>query len=381
MCVVLKCCETPICDQKRQAQPPARMGPPTSASVLQPADVPQLDVASTNQSSLPLRLSALASPSPAPQFQENVALHTLAGMMLPPLVSTLAFILLSVAVCQLRKLMDRVDESSCCHSALVAFLQRPNHSLTEAKVGNQPGRALAATGATSAVCDGKTGGHASLGLAPSDGAATSAEAEAPTAAAAAAAAASTPAAVSTVDGRHQHGARHFLGLTQQTWRDTRDMVICASGVIGIFLVYGVYQEQVMTRVYYNEQHPNGEKFPSTSFLTFVNRIFTVVFALALIGGARSVEQLQPRTRDVGQYAARASLWEYAVGGYSNTISSVSQYASIHFISFPVLVLSKACKMPPVMIANWVFFGKTYEHPCARGLCNSSLTPALPTPCV
>ena len=60
----------------------------------------------------------------------------------------------------------------------------------------------------------------------------------------------------------------------------------------------------MTRVYYNEQHPNGEKFTSTSFLTFVNRIFTVVFALALIGGARSVEQLQPRTRDVGQYAAR-----------------------------------------------------------------------------
>ena len=36
-------------------------------------------------------------------------------------------------------------------------------------------------------------------------------------------------------------------------------------------------------------------------------------------------------------------------------------------------------MPPVMIANWVFFGKTHEHPCARGLCTVT-DPALPTPC-
>ena len=176
--------------------------------------MPQLDVASTNQSSLPLRLSAgIAISSPA---VPSVALHP-CGHDAAAIGVALAFILLSVAVCQLRKLMDRVDESSCCHSALVAFLQRPNHSLTEAKVGNQPGRALAATGATSAVCDGKTGGHASLGLAPSDGAATSAEAEAPTAAAAAAAAASTPAAVSTVDGRHQHGAMLI------PWFDAADM--------------------------------------------------------------------------------------------------------------------------------------------------------------
>ena len=148
----------------------------------------------------------------------------------------------------------------------------------------------------------------------------------------------------------------ILGCHRSFWIDARDLLLCAFGVVGIFMIYGVYQESVMTRTYYNAAHPKGERFTGVNMLTFVNRLFAVMLALVLLGLVQVCCSPGPANE---QWQKRASIWEYAIGGYTNTISSVCQYGSIHFISFPVLVLSKACKMPTVMLANFACYGQQY----------------------
>ena len=51
---------------------------------------------------------------------------------------------------------------------------------------------------------------------------------------------------------------------------------------------------------------------------------------------------------------------YSIGAYTNLISSMAQYLSLDYVSFPLLVLSKSCKMPPVMLLGYLVHNKSYR---------------------
>ena len=150
------------------------------------------------------------------------------------------------------------------------------------------------------------------------------------------------------------------------WREVLDLAICTVGVLVSHLLYGYYQEQLMTQDWSTtstvtgngeevQTHTPGneERFLHASFTTLLNRLFSLVLALSFIGVARL---FNGGPLDM----SAAPLWEYSIAALANNVSSVSQYASIHFISFPTLVLSKACKMPPVMFVNVLIFKRGYQ---------------------
>ena len=142
------------------------------------------------------------------------------------------------------------------------------------------------------------------------------------------------------------GENKILGCHRSFWIDARDLLLCAFGVVGIFMIYGVYQESVMTRTYYNSAHPKGERFTGVNMLTFVNRLFAVMLALVLLGLVQVCCSPGPANE---QWQKRASIWEYAIGGYTNTISSVCQYGSIHFISFPGAISLDLPRSPSISL--------------------------------
>lgn len=143
----------------------------------------------------------------------------------------------------------------------------------------------------------------------------------------------------------------------EIWIDVRDMAFCGVSVISVLITYGYYQEDVMTTLYYNDEFPEGELFTHSTAITLFNRICIVILAFVLIGAMRLAGRCG-WWDEAGVYK-RAAVGDYAIGGYANTMGSICQYASIHFISFELLLLSKACKMPPVMIVNSVCFGRRY----------------------
>jgi len=99
-----------------------------------------------------------------------------------------------------------------------------------------------------------------------------------------------------------------------------------------FCSYGVVQEYVMTMDY------NGERFPSSPFLIFSNRIFVVGLASVVL----SSRGKGPWT-EASKYASIPAL--------SVFLASFCQYESLLYITFPTQVVFKSCKIVPTMIMS------------------------------
>lgn len=116
-------------------------------------------------------------------------------------------------------------------------------------------------------------------------------------------------------------------------------VIC---IIGALLVYGLWQERIMSEAY-------GEHYFSTSvFLVFWNRIFGMAFAMIMI-----CIMGEP-------CGARAPLWRYLAISVSTVLASICQYEALKYVSFTVQILGKSCKMAPVMVWGQCVFRRKYR---------------------
>jgi adenosine 3'-phospho 5'-phosphosulfate transporter B2 len=84
------------------------------------------------------------------------------------------------------------------------------------------------------------------------------------------------------------------------------------------------------------------KFKSSAFCVFGNRFLALFFALAIVL-YRKIMSPKPR-KDAPFYC-------FAPSALSNSLSSWAQYESLKYVSFPTQVLSKSCKIIPVMLVR------------------------------
>lgn len=96
----------------------------------------------------------------------------------------------------------------------------------------------------------------------------------------------------------------------------------------------------MTRSY------NGETFTNSQFLVFMNRIS----ALFTSGLYISLFQQPPHS---------APLYKYSYSSFSNILSSWCQYEALKYVTFPTQILSKSCKIIPVMLMGKLVSNKVY----------------------
>lgn len=156
----------------------------------------------------------------------------------------------------------------------------------------------------------------------------------------------------------------ILGLdVDASARSTRQtcalLGICAFGLQSSYLLWGVMQERIMTRDY------NGAMFEDSQFLVFCNRFTTVfiVIPLYFLPLGILVNPLHPQHR--------APFFEYSFASFSNILSSWCQYEALKYVSFPTQVLSKACKVIPVMVMGWFIQKRSYsatEYATALVIC-------------
>jgi solute carrier family 35 (adenosine 3'-phospho 5'-phosphosulfate transporter), member B2 len=114
------------------------------------------------------------------------------------------------------------------------------------------------------------------------------------------------------------------------------LIFCFIGLQISYVMWGVVQEHIMTHEY------KMGKFKSSAFLVFANRFLALIISLLIYAWQRVFQNKQ--LKDVPFYY-------YAPSSLSNTISSWAQYEALKYVSFPTQVLSKSCKIIPVMLVS------------------------------
>lgn len=128
------------------------------------------------------------------------------------------------------------------------------------------------------------------------------------------------------------------------WGRNMKLLFCFLGLQLSYITWGVVQEQVMTQEY------RSGKFKSSAFCVFGNRFLALFLSLGIIIYKRQTSKKPLKD---------APFYYYAPSSLSNSLSSWAQYEALKFISFPSQVLSKSCKLIPVMLVGILVNKKTY----------------------
>lgn len=116
------------------------------------------------------------------------------------------------------------------------------------------------------------------------------------------------------------------------------IAFCFMGLQVSYVLWGLVQEHLMTHEY------KLGKFRSSAFLVFANRFLALLISLGIV----LVQKIMNPNK---QTMKAIPFYYYAPSSLSNTISSWAQYEALKYVSFPTQVLSKSCKIIPVMLVS------------------------------
>jgi hypothetical protein len=133
------------------------------------------------------------------------------------------------------------------------------------------------------------------------------------------------------------------------------VVFCFIGLQVSYLLWGLTQENLMTQKY------KMGYFRSSAFCVFGNRFCALFLSLAIVLYNNATTKKPQKS---------APFYYYAPSSLSNSLSSWAQYEALKYVSFPIQVLSKSCKVIPVMMVR-ASSVPTYLPRCVAMCCLAS----------
>ena len=140
------------------------------------------------------------------------------------------------------------------------------------------------------------------------------------------------------------GPVRVLGVLVPRWAW---LLVCVAGIYTCFLSWGILQERVSTRKYQTEGH--SEVFGSFIVLNAVQACVATLWALAY-GWMRGHPVRRP---------TRSTALGYLQLGAAASFGAYCGYRSLGYITFPLVILSKSCKLVPVMLVQTIMDRKIY----------------------
>ncbi|KAF8969541.1 UDP-galactose transporter [Entomortierella lignicola] len=135
------------------------------------------------------------------------------------------------------------------------------------------------------------------------------------------------------------------------------LAICVTGIYTCFLTWGFFQEKVSTTPYGEED----QKFQYFIFLNMVQAISASITAFLYL-------KIQGKPLEM---PSRMLLGKYIQVAFSNAIASPFSYAALKHIDYPTMILTKSCKLVPVMLMNIVLYRRRF--PAYKYVCVSLIT--------
>lgn len=182
--------------------------------------------------------------------------------------------------------------------------------------------------------------------------------------------------LTTEDKTHDDASNKYNQVETKT-TNTFAFIWCLLGLQLSYLAWGVLQEKIMTTQYIvsrNETSLNPEQegkitqdlinFHDSQFLVFMNRLVAFFLAtVALVYNRPRESRLYLNARKVVRLEynkPQAPLYEYVYCSLSNILSSWCQYEALKYVNFPTQVLSKSCKIIPVMLMSKLMHKRRYQ---------------------
>jgi hypothetical protein len=134
----------------------------------------------------------------------------------------------------------------------------------------------------------------------------------------------------------KNGTGTVSGMWGAMSERNQKVVFCFIGLQVSYLLWGLTQENLMTQKY------KMGYFRSAAFCVFGNRFCALFLSLAIVMYNNATTKKPQKT---------APFYYYAPSSLSNSLSSWAQYEALKYVSFPIQVLSKSCKVIPVMMVR------------------------------
>ncbi|KAF8945633.1 UDP-galactose transporter [Haplosporangium gracile] len=130
------------------------------------------------------------------------------------------------------------------------------------------------------------------------------------------------------------------------------LALCAAGIYSCFLTWGYFQEKVSTT-------PYGLESVRFNYFIFLN----MLQAVAASATAFFYLKLQGTPLKM---PSRMLLGKYFQVAFFNASASPFSYAALRHIDYPTMILTKSCKLVPVMLMNILLYRRrfpTYKYVC------------------
>ncbi|GJJ79105.1 solute carrier family 35 (UDP-galactose transporter), member B1 [Entomortierella parvispora] len=130
------------------------------------------------------------------------------------------------------------------------------------------------------------------------------------------------------------------------------LAACVAGIYSCFLTWGYFQEKVSTT-------PYGEESVRFKYFIFLNMI------QAISASATAYAYLKIQRKPLAM-PSRMLLGKYFQVAFFNAIASPFSYAALKHIDYPTMILTKSCKLVPVMLMNILLYRRkfpTYKYVC------------------
>jgi len=162
-----------------------------------------------------------------------------------------------------------------------------------------------------------------------------------------------PAKTKSIDGEDRHDGKYSKKESMEGIPSSSryfKLAFCFFGLQVSYILWGLVQENLMTKDY-----GGAGKFKSSAFCVFGNRFLALLISLVIVMFNRIRQK-----KAVSDFSV-PFVMAFAPSSLSNTISSWAQYEALKYISFPTQVLSKSCKIIPVMLVGILLHRKSYPH--------------------
>jgi len=137
-------------------------------------------------------------------------------------------------------------------------------------------------------------------------------------------------------------------MPEDQWITAARLTFCVVGILSTYLCYGVLQEGVMTQDF----DGSAGLFNDSNFIVASSRLVALLLSMLFM----LVQHLFFASTKVPH---TVPLYMYLFGSFSNNISTQAQYEMLKYLSFPLQVLGKSCKVPPVMFFEFFLNRRVY----------------------
>ncbi|KAI1319690.1 UDP-galactose transporter [Mortierella claussenii] len=135
------------------------------------------------------------------------------------------------------------------------------------------------------------------------------------------------------------------------------LAACVAGIYSCFLTWGYYQEKVSTT-------PYGQDAVKFKFFIFLNLIQAIFASLVAYIYLKIQNKPLPRP-------SRPLVLKYLQVAFIGVTASPFSYAALKHIDYPTMILTKSCKLIPVMLMNIVLYRRKF--PLYKYICVALIT--------